>query len=153
MLIDQGLRLLGILHRIELFHELLAPGCNLMLHKLLLLFGVFSVIITDLSVKLCRLLLQLLLKLEHVLDLLSNRFLPQALGPLSFKRLLHSLNLRLLFLSEARVFGLLWIRRLIRTSILGRLVQFCFLGGLLLRFLSLAFCFFLSSGGCSGLRA
>ena len=78
----------------------------------------------SLFVDLCCLRLQLLLKLEHVLDLLGNRFFPQALGPLRLKLLLHRLYLRLLCLSQARVFSCLWVLRLILGSILTRLVQF-----------------------------
>ena len=85
------------------------------------------------------------------MDLLGNGFLPQTLGPLSFKRLLQSPNLRLLFLSETRVFDLRRVRGPIQTSIRGRPVQFRFFGGLLLRFLSPAFRSLLSSGGGSGL--
>ena len=66
----------------------------------------------------------MLLKLEHVLDLLGDGFLSETLGPLSFNLLLQSLNLRLLFLGEARILGLLWVRWLIRAGILGRLVKF-----------------------------
>ena len=109
--------------------------------------------LSNLFVKFCRLLLQLVLKLEHVLDLLSDGFLPLTLGPLCGKLLFHSLNLRLLFLGEARVFRLLRVRRLIQSSILSRLVKFRFLGGgLLLRLLSFAFSLFLVFSGGTGSR-
>ena len=109
--------------------------------------------LSNLCVKFCRLLLQLGLKLKHVLDLLSDGFLPLTLGLFGCKLLFHSLNLRLLFLGEARVFSLLWVRRLVHTSILSRLVKFRFLGsGLLLRFLRFAFRLFLVLSGGTGSR-